>query len=48
MAMGVVPTPLVPWKDAKWPVPARVNPRPDGGAKGPLVVFRQLLKFGWD
>ena len=20
---GVVPTPLVPWKDAKWPVPAR-------------------------
>ena len=24
-ARGVVPTPLVPWKDAKWPVPARVN-----------------------
>ena len=23
-------TPLVPWKDAKWPVPARVNPPPPG------------------
>ena len=22
--------PRVPWKDAKWPVPARVNPRPAG------------------
>ena len=24
---GVVPPPLVPWKDAKWPVPARVKLR---------------------
>ena len=32
---GVVPSPLVPWKDAKWPVPARLKcPK---SSSGPLL-----------
>ena len=38
-------TPLVPGKDAKWPVPARVKPCSEGRKGFPCVTSRGLSDF---